>query len=41
LLGPFEEEEMGIGTASDREVIKVEGEDLAISGSVRGERVRR
>jgi len=27
LLGPFEEEEEGIGIASD--VVKVEGEDLA------------
>jgi len=28
LLGPFEEKEEGIGIASD--VVKVEGEDLAI-----------
>jgi len=30
LLGPFEEEEEGIGVASD--VVKVEGEDPATSG---------
>jgi len=30
LLGPFEEEEEGVGIASD--VVKVEGEDLANPG---------
>jgi len=39
LLGPFEEEEEGIGAASD--VVKVQGEDPATPGSVRGDRVRR
>jgi len=38
LLGPFEEEEEGIGIASD--VVKVEGEDLATPGCLREVRVR-
>jgi len=38
LLGKFEEEEEGIGVTSD--VVKVQGEDLATPGSLRGERVR-
>jgi len=37
LLGPFEEEEEGIGIASD--VVKVEGEDLDTSGCLREVRV--
>jgi len=39
VVGPFEEEEEGIGIASD--VVKVEGEDLDIPGYLRGDRVRR
>jgi len=38
LLGPFEEEEEGIGLASD--AVKVEGEDLATPGCLRAVRVR-
>jgi len=38
LLGPFEEEEEGIGIAS--EVVKVKGEDPANSGCLREVRVR-
>jgi len=38
LLGPFEEEEEGIGIASD--VVKVEGEDPATQGCLREVRVR-
>jgi len=38
LLGPFEEEEEGIGIASD--VIKVKGEDPATPGCLREVRVR-
>jgi len=39
LLGPFEEEEEGINTASD--VVKVEGEDPANPGCLREEGARR
>jgi len=39
LLGPFEEEEEGIGIASD--VIQVQGEDPATPGCLREDRVRR
>jgi len=39
LLGPFEEEEEGIGIASD--VVKVEGEDPATPVCLREVRVRR
>jgi len=38
-MGPFEEEEEGIGIAS--EVIKVQGEDPDTPGYLRGDRVRR
>ena len=38
-MGPFEEEEEGIGIASD--VVKVEGEDPAPPGCLREVRVRR
>jgi len=38
LLGPFEEEEEGIGVASN--VVKVQGEDPATPGSLRRDRVR-
>jgi len=38
LLGPFEGEEEGIGIASD--IVKVEGEDPAMSGCLREVRVR-
>jgi len=38
LLGLFGEEEEGIGVASD--VVKVEGEDPATPGSLRGDRTR-
>jgi len=37
-VGPFEEEEKGIGTASD--VVKVKGEDPDTPGYLRGDRVR-
>jgi len=37
-VGPFEEEEEGIGIASD--VVKVQGEDPDTPGYVRGDRVR-
>ena len=37
VVGPFEEEEEGIGVASD--VVKVQGEDPAIPGSLRVDRV--
>jgi len=37
-LGPFEEEEEGIGMTSD--VVKVKGEDLATPGCLREVRVR-
>jgi len=39
LLGPFEEEEQGVGIASD--VVKVKGRNLAIPGCLREDRVRR
>jgi len=39
VVGPFEEEEEGIGIASD--VVKVEGEDPPPSGCLREDRVRR
>jgi len=38
MLGPFEEEEEGIGIASD--VVKVNGEDLATPGCLREVMVR-
>jgi len=38
VVGPFEEEEGGIGVASD--VVKAEGEDLDTPGYLRGDRVR-
>jgi len=38
VVGPFEEEEEGIGVASD--VVKAEGEDLDTPGYLRGDRVR-
>jgi len=38
LLGPFEEEEEGIGIASD--AVKVKGEDPATPGCLREVRVR-
>jgi len=38
VVGPFEEEEEGIGVASD--VVKVQGEDAAIPGSLRVDRAR-
>jgi len=38
LLGPFEEEEEGIGITSD--VVKVQGEDPATPGCLREVRVR-
>jgi len=38
LLGLFEEEEEGIGVASD--VVKKQGEDPATPGSLRGDRVK-
>jgi len=38
VVGPFEEEEEGIGVTSD--VVKVKGEDLDTPGYVRGDRVR-
>ena len=39
VVGPFEEEEEGIGIASD--IVKVEGEDPATPGCLRDDRVRR
>ena len=38
MLGLYEEEEEGIGVAS--EVVKVKGEDPATPGSLRGDKVR-
>ena len=38
VVGPFEEEEEGIGVASD--VVKAEGEDPDTPGYLRGDRVR-
>ena len=38
VVGPFEEEEEGIGVASD--VVKVKGEDLDTPDYLRGDRVR-
>jgi len=38
VVGPFQEEEVGTGVASD--VVKVEGEDLDTPGYLRGDRVR-
>ena len=38
VVGPFEEEEEGIGVASD--VVKVEGEDPDTPGYLRGDRAR-
>ena len=38
VVSPFEEEEEGIGVASD--VVKAEGEDLDTPGYLRGDRVR-
>jgi len=38
VIGPFEEEEEGIGVASN--VVKVEGEDSDTPGYLRGDRVR-
>jgi len=39
VVGPFEEEEAGIGITSD--VVKVKGEDQDTPGYLKGDRVRR